>query len=149
VPPHVHTDFVVTPPSCGRSVTDIWGSGAHSARLCCPDDVPDYMCERGIPEGALNLSSTSYPDRGRFGDLPLQGKIPTAEPGIEPGTSRLVATSSDHQAMRLVAFCNLKPCQLVTFYPEDWFSRFLRNASSCLSNHSLMFLLVTVAKASS
>jgi hypothetical protein len=37
--------------------------------------------------GALNLNSTNYPDHGHQGDLPLQGKIPMAEPGIEPGTS--------------------------------------------------------------
>jgi hypothetical protein len=35
----------------------------------------------------LNLNSTNYPDHGRHGNLPLQGKIPMAEPGIEPGTS--------------------------------------------------------------
>jgi hypothetical protein len=35
--------------------------------------------------GGLNLNSKDYPDHGRYGDLPLQGKIPTAEPGIEPG----------------------------------------------------------------
>jgi hypothetical protein len=29
------------------------------------------------------------------------GKIPTAEPGIEPGTSWLVVRSSDHQGTRL------------------------------------------------
>jgi hypothetical protein len=55
------------------------------------------MCERGVPGGALNLNSTGYPDHGRYGDLPMQGKIPTAEPGIEPGTSWLVVRSSDHQ----------------------------------------------------
>jgi hypothetical protein len=60
------------------------------------------MCERGVLGGALNLISTGYPDHGRFGDLPLQGKIPTAEPGIEPGTSWLVVRSSDQQATRLV-----------------------------------------------
>jgi hypothetical protein len=59
------------------------------------------MYERGVP-GALNLNSTGYPDHGRYGDIPLQGKIPTAEPGIEPGTSWLVIRSSDHQATRLV-----------------------------------------------
>jgi hypothetical protein len=37
--------------------------------------------------GALNLSSTNYPDRGNHEDLPLQEKIPMAETGIEPGTS--------------------------------------------------------------
>jgi hypothetical protein len=48
------------------------------------------MDERGVPGGALNLNSTSYPDHGRYGDHSLQGKIPTAEAGIEPGTSCLV-----------------------------------------------------------
>jgi hypothetical protein len=61
-----------------------------------------YIYERGIPGGALNLNSTGYPDHGRCADLPLQGKIPTAEPGIKPGTSWLVVRSSGHQAMRLV-----------------------------------------------
>jgi hypothetical protein len=28
----------------------------------------------------LNPSSTSYPDHGHYGDLPLKLKIPTAEP---------------------------------------------------------------------
>jgi hypothetical protein len=65
--------------------------------------VSDDMCERGVPGGALDLSSTSYPDHGRCGDLPLQGKIPTAEPGIEPGTSWLDVRSSDNQATRLVS----------------------------------------------
>jgi hypothetical protein len=45
----------------------------------------DDMCERAVPGGALNRNSTSYPDRGRYADLIPQGKIPTAEPGIEPG----------------------------------------------------------------
>jgi hypothetical protein len=103
MPPHVHIDFVVPPPGCGRSVTDFCGWGAHRAQLRCPDDVSDDdMCERGVPGGALNLNSTDYPDHGRYGDLPLQGNIPTAVPEIEPGTSRLVARSSDHQATRLV-----------------------------------------------
>jgi hypothetical protein len=62
-----------------------------------------YIYERGVPGGALNLNCTSYPDHGRYGDLPLKGKIPTAEPGIEPGTSCLVVRSSDHHATRLVS----------------------------------------------
>jgi hypothetical protein len=66
------------PPGCGRSLTDFWGWGAHRARLRCPDDVSDDTCERGISGEALNLSSTSYPDHGQCGDLPLHGKIPTA-----------------------------------------------------------------------
>jgi hypothetical protein len=43
--------------------------------------------EYDVAEGALNLSFTNYSDHGHNGDLPLQGKIPTAEPGIESGTS--------------------------------------------------------------
>jgi hypothetical protein len=62
-----------------------------------------YIYKRGVPRGAINLNSTGDPDHGRYGYLPLQGKIPTAEPGIEPGTSWLVVTSYDHQATRLVA----------------------------------------------
>jgi hypothetical protein len=76
------------PSGCGRSVTDFWGWGAHRARLLCPYDVWWYTYERGVPGGALNLNSTSYPDHGLYGDVPLQGKIPTAEPGIEAGASR-------------------------------------------------------------
>jgi hypothetical protein len=62
-----------------------------------------YVHERGVPGGALNLNSTSYSDHGRYGDILLQGKIPTAEPGIEPGNSWLVVRSSDHQATWLVS----------------------------------------------
>jgi hypothetical protein len=101
--PRVHIDFLGPPPGCGRSVTDFWVWGVHRAQLCCPDYVSDDMCERGVPGGALNLNYTGYPDHGRYGDLHLQGKIPTAEPGIEPGTSSLVVRSSDHQATRLLS----------------------------------------------
>jgi hypothetical protein len=38
----------------------------------------------------------------------LQGKIPTAEPGIEPGTSWIVVRSSNHQATRLVTVQNIQ-----------------------------------------
>jgi hypothetical protein len=78
MPTHVHTDFVVPPPGCGRSVTDFCGWGAHMAQLRCPDDVIDDIYERGVPGGALNLNSTSYPDHCRYGDLPLLAKIPKA-----------------------------------------------------------------------
>jgi hypothetical protein len=43
--------------------------------------------EHEVPGEALNLSSTNYPDLGLRANLPLQGKIPMVEPGIEPGTS--------------------------------------------------------------
>jgi hypothetical protein len=58
--------------------------------------------ERGVPGGSLNLNTTGYPDHGRYGDLPLQGKISTAQPGIEPETEWLSVRSSDHQATRLI-----------------------------------------------
>jgi hypothetical protein len=87
MPPLVHIDFLVPPPGCDRSVTDFRGWGAHTAQLRCPDDVSDDIYERGVPGRALNLNYTSYTDHGRCGNLPVQEKIPSAEPGIEPGTS--------------------------------------------------------------
>jgi hypothetical protein len=94
MPPHVHMDFVVPPPGYGRSVTDIWGWGAHRTQLHFSSDVSDGMYERGVTGGALNLNSTSYPDHGRYGDLPLQGKFPTAGLGIEPNWTRDLMASS-------------------------------------------------------
>jgi hypothetical protein len=103
MPPHVHIDFVVSPHGCDRSVIDFWFWGAHRAQLRCPDDASaDNMCKRGVPGGVLNLSSTTYPNHGCCGDLPLQGKIPTAELGIKPRTSWLEVRSSDRQATRPV-----------------------------------------------
>jgi hypothetical protein len=48
-------DFVVSPPGCGRSVTDFWGWDTHEAQLRCPDEVDGDMwsTRRG-----LNLSPT-------------------------------------------------------------------------------------------
>jgi hypothetical protein len=43
--PHHHhhhmslMDFAVSPPGCGRSVTDFWRWDAHEAQLRCPDEV--------------------------------------------------------------------------------------------------------------
>jgi hypothetical protein len=48
--------------------------------------MSDDIYERGVPEGALNLNSTGYLDHGHYGDLHLQEKILTAEPGIDPRT---------------------------------------------------------------
>jgi hypothetical protein len=69
--------------------------------------VSDDVYECGVPGGALNLNFTGYADNGCYGDLALQRKISTAEPGIECGTSWLVVRSSDHQAMRLVLPTNV------------------------------------------
>jgi hypothetical protein len=65
--------------------------------------VSSDIYEHGVPGGALGLKSTNYPDQGHHGDRPLLGKIPTAGPEIEPGTSCLVVRSPDHQVTRLVA----------------------------------------------
>jgi hypothetical protein len=32
-------DFVLSPPGCGQSVTDVWDWDAHEAQLRCPDEV--------------------------------------------------------------------------------------------------------------
>jgi hypothetical protein len=104
VPPPPQCPYRGPPAGCGSSVTDFWGWGVHRAQLRCPDDVRDDIYARGVPGGPLNLNSTCYPGHGCYGFLPLQGKIPNAEPGIEPGTSWLVVRSSDHQAMMLVMY---------------------------------------------
>jgi hypothetical protein len=98
--------FLIHPPTpgCDRNVTDFGVWGTHRAQLRYPDNVSDYIYERGVRGGALNLNSTSYPDNGRNGDLPLQEKIPTAELGIEFGTPWLEVRSSDNKATRLVVF---------------------------------------------
>jgi hypothetical protein len=75
--------------------------------------VSDEIYELGVPGGALNLNSTGYPDHGHYGDLSLQGKIPTAEPGIEPRTSWLLIRSSDHQATRLVTNADIRPSKIL------------------------------------
>ena len=65
------------------------------------------MCEDEVPGWALKSKSTNYPDRGHHGDLPLPGKIPMVESGIEPGTSWLVVGNLDHQTTRLVVSWNI------------------------------------------
>jgi hypothetical protein len=53
-------DFVVSPPGCGRSVTDFWCWDAHEAQLRLSDEVDgDIWYE--VPGGALNLRSTELP----------------------------------------------------------------------------------------
>jgi hypothetical protein len=39
MPPHVPYGHFVSPPGCGRSVTDFWGWDAHEEQLRCPDEV--------------------------------------------------------------------------------------------------------------
>ena len=57
----------------------------------------------------LNLILLTTQTMVTTGILPLQGKIPMVEPGIEPGTSWLVVRSSDHQTTRLVSLWKWVP----------------------------------------
>ena len=68
------------PPGRADSVADFWGWDAREAHT----------------RRDLKPKSTNYPDHGHHGNLSLQGKIPTVEPGMEPGTSWLVVSVSDH-----------------------------------------------------
>ena len=91
LPPHVLVDFVVLPPGHGSSVTDFWGWEAHVVQLRCPDDASG-----DIGGGPLNLNSTNLSWPWSPQESSFSGKIPTVEPGIEPGTSCLVVRDSDH-----------------------------------------------------
>jgi hypothetical protein len=53
-------DFIVSPPGCGWSVTDIWGWDAHEAQLHCPNEV-DGDIWIWSTRRALNLSSIKLP----------------------------------------------------------------------------------------
>ena len=87
MPPHVlSVDFVVLPPGHGRSVTDFRGWDAHEAQLHCPD-VRVVIEEDVVSGGALNLNSTNLPRPWSPWESSPSRKIPTVEPGIEPGTS--------------------------------------------------------------
>ena len=96
-------EFVVLPPGHGRSVADFWGWDAHEAQLRCPDGVWVVIEEDVVPGGALNLNSTNLSSPWSPRESSPSRKIPTVEPGIEPGTSWLVVRDSDHKTTRLVS----------------------------------------------
>ena len=89
-------DFVVLHPGHGRSVTDFWGWDAHEAQLRFPDEVWVVIEEDVVPGGALNLNYTNLPRPWLPCESSSSRKIPTVEPGIEPGISWLVVRDSDH-----------------------------------------------------
>ena len=89
-------DFVVLPPGHGRSVTDFWGWDVHEAQLRCPGGVWVVIKEDAVPGGTLNLKTTNLPRPWSPRESSPSRKIPTVEPGIEPGTSWLVVRDSDH-----------------------------------------------------
>jgi hypothetical protein len=57
--------------------------------------------EYEVPEGVLTQVLPTYSDHGHHGNLPLQGKIPIIEPGIEPGTSGPVVRRDGRLGLRL------------------------------------------------
>jgi hypothetical protein len=63
-------DFMVSPPGCGRSVTEVWGWDAHEAQLCFSDEVDGNIWIWSTGRG-LNLSSTKLPEPWSPGNLPL------------------------------------------------------------------------------
>jgi hypothetical protein len=84
-PPQFHhmslMDFVVSPPGCGRSVTNFWGWDAHEAQLRCPDEVGGgtwiWSTRRGLNHSSAKLPRPwppweSFPSRkhphGRAGN---------------------------------------------------------------------------------
>ena len=89
-------DFVVLPPGHGRSVTDFWGWDAHEEQLRCPDGVWVVIEEDVVPGEALNLNSTNLPRPWSQRESSSSMKIPTVDPGIEPGNSWLVVRDSEH-----------------------------------------------------
>jgi hypothetical protein len=111
-------DFVVSPPGCGRSVTDFWGWDAHKAQLRCPDEVDSDTWIWSTSRG-LNLSSTKLPRPWSPWESSPSRKNPHGRTGIflmyfivlfwtylhtiEPGTSWSVARNSDHKTKRLVS----------------------------------------------
>jgi hypothetical protein len=137
------------PPGCDRSVTDFWGWDTYREQLRCPCDVSDDIYERGLPGGALNLNSTRYPDHGRYGDLHLQWKIPTAEPLIEFGTSWLAVRSSDHKTTRLVIIITNVYVRISAIYPVSvkgfpsccWYDKHLNTKTMFLVDKNLFALL--------
>jgi hypothetical protein len=88
-------DFMVSPPTCGWSVTNFWAWDTHEAQLRCPDEVD---CDIRIWSTRRDLKQILLTTQTMVttGILPYQGKIPMVEPGIEPGTSRLVVRNADH-----------------------------------------------------
>jgi len=76
-----------SPSGHGRSVADFWGWDAHEAQLRCPDDVSGDIggCRRALKPKFYQPTQT----------MVTGGKIPTVEPGIEPGTSWSVVRASD------------------------------------------------------
>jgi hypothetical protein len=66
-----------------------------------------------------------------IGIFPYKGKIPTAEPEIEAGTSWLVVRSSDHQATRLI-----------TLYLSGIHQQHSKQHASCYNRYILFIFFI-------
>jgi hypothetical protein len=75
VPPHVSYGLRCLPSRLWPDGTPMGGSYVVPIRGL-------VIYEYEVPGWVLNLRSTNYPDHGHHGNLPLQGRIPTVEPGI-------------------------------------------------------------------
>jgi hypothetical protein len=77
-------DFVVSPPGCGRSVTD-WSWDAHEAQLGCPDEVDADMwiwsTRRGLKPKFYYTTQTMV----AMGIFPFKEKSPWQNRESNPG----------------------------------------------------------------
>ena len=126
MPPHVLSDFVVSPPAVAEVYpTSEVGTPNRRGYVVPMRMMVKWEVNLRCQGGALNLLSINYPDHGHHGRLPLSRKNADGRPGIEPGTSRLVIRSSDHQATRLVTAVytlNTKfytSVEILTFFNEN------------------------------
>jgi hypothetical protein len=69
-------DFVVSPPGCGRSVTDFRSWDAHEAQLRCPDEVDGdiwiWSTRRGLKPKSYYTTQTMV----AMGIFPFKEKFP-------------------------------------------------------------------------
>jgi hypothetical protein len=108
-------DFVVSPPGCGRSVTDFWSWDAHEAQLRCPDEVDGdiWIWSTGRD---LNLSSTKLPRPWSPWESSPSRKNPHSRPGNR--TRDFIFSSKKlwplyHEAGRLLSVTFRKLCLFV------------------------------------
>ena len=126
-------DFMVLPPGHGRSVTDFWGWDAHEAQLRCPDGVWVVIEEDVVPGEALILKSTNLPRPWSPRESCPSRKIPTVEPGIEPGT--LTTRPRGWSIQNKCGFCKFDPERRVYFrLLSAWLFRPCRFDTSCRAN---------------
>jgi hypothetical protein len=93
-------DFMISPPSCGRSVTDFSGWDAHEAQLRCPDEMEGDIWIWSTRRG-LNLSSTKLPNPWSPWDSSPSRKNPHGRTGNRTGDVMISSQKlwpPDHEA---------------------------------------------------